>query len=85
MVPFATPSNAKGSVRPGAGRPTLLQQRGALTPRMASFASFTGGHLYGFYQRVGYTIVGVLPDANGFGRPDIFMAKRIVPLAEQQT
>ena len=24
------------------------------------------------------TIVGVLPDGNGFGRPDIFMAKRIV-------
>ncbi len=34
-------------------------------------------HPYGFYQRLGFTVVGVLPDANGFGKPDIFMAKRI--------
>ncbi len=38
-----------------------------------------GRHPYGFYQRVGYTVVGVIPDANGFGKPDIFMAKRIDP------
>ena len=38
------------------------------------------GHPYEFYQKQGYTIVGVLPDANGFGRPDIFMAKRMQPL-----
>ena len=38
-----------------------------------------GGHPYEFYQKVGYTIVGVIPDANGFGKPDIFMAKRIDP------
>jgi aminoglycoside 6'-N-acetyltransferase I len=35
-------------------------------------------HPYEFYQKQGYTIVGVLPDGNGWGRPDIFMAKRIV-------
>ena len=35
------------------------------------------GHPYEFYQRVGFTIVGVMPDANGFGKPDIFLAKRI--------
>ena len=34
-------------------------------------------HPYGFYQRLGFTIVGVVPDANGPGRPDILMAKRI--------
>lgn len=34
-------------------------------------------HPYEFYQKLGYVIVGVLPDANGPGRPDIFMAKRI--------
>ncbi len=43
------------------------------------------GHPYEFYQKVGYVIVGVVPDANGFGKPDIHLAKRIVPLAEQQT
>lgn len=35
------------------------------------------GHPLGFYQRLGFTIVGVLPDANGPGRPDIFLAKRV--------
>ena len=34
-------------------------------------------HPYEFYQRLGFVIVGVLPDANGPGKPDIFMAKRI--------
>jgi len=36
-----------------------------------------GGHPYEFYLKNGFRIVGVLPDANGFGKPDIFMAKRI--------
>jgi aminoglycoside 6'-N-acetyltransferase I len=34
-------------------------------------------HPYEFYQKVGYKIVGVIPDANGYGRPDILMAKRV--------
>lgn len=34
-------------------------------------------HPYEFYQKMGFVIVGVLPDANGPGKPDIFMAKRI--------
>lgn len=36
-----------------------------------------GGHPFDFYLRLGYKVVGVLPDANGFGKPDIFLAKRI--------
>lgn len=35
------------------------------------------GHPYEFYQKLGFVIVGVLPDANGPGKPDIFMAKRV--------
>jgi aminoglycoside 6'-N-acetyltransferase I len=35
------------------------------------------GHALTFYRRHGYRIVGVLPDVNGAGRPDIFMAKRL--------
>ncbi len=35
------------------------------------------GHPFGFYLRLGYEVVGVVPDANGFGRPDIMMAKRV--------
>ncbi|MDF2804919.1 MAG: Aminoglycoside N(6)-acetyltransferase [Anaerocolumna sp.] len=34
-------------------------------------------HPYEFYQKLGYTIVGILPDANGFGKPDIYLAKRV--------
>jgi aminoglycoside 6'-N-acetyltransferase I len=35
------------------------------------------GHPYEFYQKVGFTIVGVVPDANGPGKPDILMAKSL--------
>jgi aminoglycoside 6'-N-acetyltransferase I len=34
-------------------------------------------HPYEFYQKLGYVIVGVIPDANGLGKPDIIMAKRV--------
>jgi aminoglycoside 6'-N-acetyltransferase I len=34
-------------------------------------------HPMGFYLKMGFVLVGVLPDANGWGRPDIFMAKRV--------
>ena len=36
-----------------------------------------GDHPYTFYEKMGYKIVGVFPDANGIGKPDIWMAKRI--------
>ena len=34
-------------------------------------------HPYGFYQKMGYVITGVVPDANGIGKPDILMAKSV--------
>jgi aminoglycoside 6'-N-acetyltransferase I len=34
-------------------------------------------HPYVFYQKVGFVIVGMIPDANGLGKPDIIMAKRV--------
>jgi len=35
-------------------------------------------HPYEFYQKLGFIIVGVMPDANGPGKPDIYMAKSLI-------
>ena len=35
------------------------------------------GNPYRFYEKVGYTIVGAIPDLNGLGRPDIILSKRL--------
>ncbi len=35
------------------------------------------GHPYEFYEKLGFVLCGVLPDANGLGKPDIFMSKRV--------
>jgi aminoglycoside 6'-N-acetyltransferase I len=35
------------------------------------------GHPFEFYQKLGYVITGVVPDANGIGKPDILMSKRV--------
>ncbi len=45
--------------------------------KLARIEPSASGHPYFFYRRLGYEPVGLLPDANGFGKPDIFMAKRV--------
>ena len=47
-----------------------------LPGRLAAFEDL-GGHQIGFYRRLGFVLTGVMPDANGVGKPDIFLAKRI--------
>lgn len=39
-------------------------------------------HPYAFYQKLGYTMVGVIPDANGYGKPDLLMTKRVGSVPE---
>jgi aminoglycoside 6'-N-acetyltransferase I len=36
-------------------------------------------HPAGFYRRMGFEVVGLIPDANGPGKPDVLMAKRVGP------
>lgn len=36
-----------------------------------------GTHQSGFYLKLGYKIIGVMPDANGKGKPDIYFGKRL--------
>ncbi len=42
-----------------------------------AFRKIGGEHPCEFYFRLGFRITGVLPDANGPGKPDIFFAKRV--------
>ncbi len=37
----------------------------------------TGGHPFVFYRKLGFTLAGVLPDANGRGKPGIFLVKKL--------
>jgi aminoglycoside 6'-N-acetyltransferase I len=34
-------------------------------------------HPVGFYERMGFEVVGLIPDASGPGKPDILMAKQV--------
>jgi aminoglycoside 6'-N-acetyltransferase I len=47
-----------------------------LPEKIANIKNYKG-HPYEFYQKLGYTITGVVPDANGRGKPDIIMGKRV--------
>lgn len=61
------------------GRTTLSGQDLYREPLMAlSSLQCTATHPVRFWQRVGYSVVGVVPDAEGPGMPTILLAKKIV-------
>jgi aminoglycoside 6'-N-acetyltransferase I len=49
----------------------------AVVSHVAATEATTRGHALTFYRQHGYEIVGLLPDVNGAGRPDIMLAKRL--------
>lgn len=40
-------------------------------------------HPYEFYQKLGYALVGMIPDANGVGKPCILLAKSVMVKAAE--
>lgn len=44
--------------------------------KMAALENYTD-HPVSFYQRLGYKLIGVMPDANGIGKPDLILGKRV--------
>lgn len=46
-----------------------------LPGRIATLRDLGDRHPFLFYLRLGYVVTGVMPDANGPGRPDIYMSK----------
>jgi aminoglycoside 6'-N-acetyltransferase I len=48
-----------------------------LPGRLAAIRDLGRQHPFLFYRRLGYVVTGVVPDANGIGRPDILMSKSL--------
>jgi aminoglycoside 6'-N-acetyltransferase I len=44
---------------------------------IAALRDLGRNHPFLFYQKLGFVVTGVMPDANGPGRPDIYMSKRL--------
>jgi aminoglycoside 6'-N-acetyltransferase I len=48
-----------------------------LPRRLTELRDLGRSHPFLFYLKVGYMVTGVLPDANGPGKPDIYMSKSL--------
>lgn len=48
-----------------------------LPRHLAELRDLGRGHPFLFYRKLGYVVTGVMPDANGRGRPDIYMSKMV--------
>jgi aminoglycoside 6'-N-acetyltransferase I len=48
-----------------------------LPARIADLRDLGTRHPFLFYAKLGYVVTGVMPDANGRGKPDIYMSKAL--------
>jgi aminoglycoside 6'-N-acetyltransferase I len=58
--------------------PDALAKLSAITPTAL-------GHPFFFYRKLGFEPVGLIPDANGFGKPDLLMSKRLIGLPSNRS
>lgn len=52
---------------------------GDIPSRIAELQDLGTRHPFLFYRRLGYVVTGLMPDANGPGKPDIYMSKPVRP------
>jgi len=52
---------------------------GDVPRHIAELRDLGRGHPFLFYRKLGFVVTGVVPDANGPGRPDIYMSKQVRP------
>ena len=76
LVMALSTSDALGATTP-AGRDLYADPLGALA--RLDVREPGARHAIGFWRAVGYSVVGVLPDAEGEGVPSIRFAKRLAP------
>lgn len=50
---------------------------GDVARHIADLRDLGRNHPFLFYRKLGYVVTGLLPDANGRGRPDIYMSKPV--------
>lgn len=49
-----------------------------ISVHIAGLRDLGRSHPFLFYRKLGYVVTGVMPDANGRGRPDIYMSKALI-------
>lgn len=48
-----------------------------LPGRITGLRDLGSRHPFLFYRKLGYVVTGLMPDANGRGKPDIYMSKKL--------